>query len=109
MSTVSIAGFNPIRASPAPRDRPQYIRKLMPRTSSVGWLGCRREESVPGRPRSVARLGRFRKFFGHVDQFVHVAQLRQRRRYDTRQSLAKALDVTAIGAGGDPLIHRVSS
>lgn len=47
---LSVAGFTPITASPAPYSRPSIIDAAMPRRSSVGWLGCSRTAKWPGRP-----------------------------------------------------------
>ena len=49
-SMLSVAGFTPITASPAPSSRPSSTLAATPRGSSVGWFGCRRIDSVPGRP-----------------------------------------------------------
>ena len=54
VSTESVAGLMPITASPQPYNRPSRIEAPMPTRSSVGWFGCRRIESRPGRP-SVLR------------------------------------------------------
>ena len=53
LSTESSTGFRPMTASPQPRDRPSITDAMMPLGSSVVWLGCRREEKVPGRPMVV--------------------------------------------------------
>ena len=50
VSTESVAGLMPITASPQPYSRPSRIDAPMPTGSSVGWFGCRRIESRPGRP-----------------------------------------------------------
>lgn len=47
---LSVAGLMPITASPAPYSSPSIIDAAMPRRSSVGWLGCSRTDSRPGRP-----------------------------------------------------------
>ena len=49
-STLSVAGFTPITASPAPNSRPSITAAATPRGSSVGWFGCSRIDSRPGRP-----------------------------------------------------------
>ena len=49
-STLSVAGLTPITASPAPSSSPSSVDAAMPRGSSVGWFGCSRTESRPGRP-----------------------------------------------------------
>ena len=53
LSAVSPEGFRPMTASPAPKLRPSSREARMPSTSSVGWFGCRRHDSVPGRPMVV--------------------------------------------------------
>ena len=50
LSTESSTGFSPMTASPQPRLKPSMTEAMMPLGSSVVWLGCRREEKVPGRP-----------------------------------------------------------
>ena len=40
-------------ASPAPKLRPSRVEAVMPSGSSVVWLGCKRHDSVPGRPMVV--------------------------------------------------------
>ena len=47
---LSEAGLMPMTASPEPYCRPSMTEASTPRASSVGWLGCRREEKRPGRP-----------------------------------------------------------
>src|SRR2546428_6610272 len=56
LSTVSTAGLTPISAAPEPRDRPQKTSNVMPRRLPVGWLGCNRDDIVPGGPGSVRAL-----------------------------------------------------
>ena len=51
MAMLSVAGFKPITASPLPSSRPSRVAARMPWASSVGWLGCSRLDSRPGRPR----------------------------------------------------------
>ena len=47
---LSLAGLMPITASPQPYSRPSSIEAAMPFKSSVGWFGCSRTASRPGRP-----------------------------------------------------------
>ena len=49
-STLSVAGLTPITASPAPSSRPSSVEAATPCGSSVGWFGCSRTDSRPGRP-----------------------------------------------------------
>ena len=51
LGTLSVAGLTPITASPEPQSSPSRVEAAMPRGSSVGWLGCSRVASRPGRPR----------------------------------------------------------
>jgi hypothetical protein len=47
----SVAGLMPMTASPQPCSSPSTMDAVTPSGSSVGWLGCSREASRPGRPR----------------------------------------------------------
>ena len=53
LSTLSSTGFRPSTASPAPKVSPSSREAMMPSGSSVGWLGWRRQDRVPGRPMVV--------------------------------------------------------
>ena len=52
-SGESVTGFRPMTASPAPKLSPSRVEAVMPSGSSVVWLGCKRHDSVPGRPMVV--------------------------------------------------------
>ncbi|MCY1268820.1 hypothetical protein D9M68_324610 [compost metagenome] len=47
---LSEAGLMPMVASPHPYSRPSMTEAAMPLGSSVGWFGCSRTASRPGRP-----------------------------------------------------------
>ena len=66
LSAESPAGFRPITASPAPKLNPSSTDATMPSMSSVGWFGCRRHESVPGRPMVVLQCAVTGIFFAQV-------------------------------------------
>ena len=62
VATLSDTGLIPITASPAPSSSPSRIEAAIPAGSSVGWFGCSREHSVPGRPTVVRNLVTTRTF-----------------------------------------------
>ena len=62
LSTESSTGLSPSTASPMPKVSPSSREAMMPSGSSVGWLGWRRAERVPGSPMVVLQVAVTRSF-----------------------------------------------
>ena len=71
----------------------------MPRRSSVGWLGCRRDDSVPGSPSERARLASGRLILRAMKISSCTSHsLATRRRHDAGQRRGRCARPRAAGA-----------
>ena len=98
-STLSVAGLMPITASPQPSSRPSRMEAAMPGGSSVGWFGCSRTESRPGRPMRVAEARDHAAFRGDRHQVLVAHQLADRGRHLRREPGRERGQRRGVGRG----------
>ena len=74
------------RVAAAVHQAVEDARPAMPRGSSVGWLGCSRTASVPGRPSVLRKRVTTAALAGDQDQVLVAHDLADRRRHLGRQA-----------------------